>query len=145
MTSNDYEYGEYPEHRPYYRYEENGEKKVMALSFYKGLARVWPSVMDDKDRAKFVMECRNYLDTARAIHEETGGDAARLKSIMDDARVHIHEIPERIPRGGFASFEAITYPDTITIDELEKRILAEVERMGLTRWYVLSGDPRVKQ
>jgi hypothetical protein len=117
--------------------DENGESRPMKCGFYRELRRLWPHTATDKDKADFVVECREIIETARAI-SAGGGGHDRLKPLADAARNLIWEIPETIPRNGFHIDEPLEYHSSLSLAEIEEKLFKELERCNLLEWFELT-------
>jgi|ERR1035437_3785638 hypothetical protein len=97
---------------------------------WHALASIW----SDEDKAEFVVDCHRLITAAR----EAGNDAVRLKLISDEARRQIWEIPSKLPVDGYEDISTWRwqYPNCLTADEIEKRLMAEITRMDLMGWWM---------
>jgi hypothetical protein len=122
-------------------YRENGIAQPMNCSLYEFIYKHWPNLPhSDEEKADYVARCREIIKQVRAIDAESGGDKNRLKPLSDEARNMVHEIPDRIPAGGFPNIDALEYDTTLSGEEIEARLLAELTRRELLDWFHFDGE-----
>lgn len=123
-------------------YMEDGERRPMSVQMYRFIGQVWPKIATDEDRARFVTDCRKLIQESKVANRR----GADIKQFSDEARVLLHEVPraDSIPKDGFPSEEKIKFPDCFSVQEIECRLKAELERVGLKRWFeLLEGDSNI--
>jgi hypothetical protein len=113
--------------------DADGNPREMSCFFYRELWRLWPHTASDADRAKFVVDCRELIQAAKVANRQGGS----LKALSDEARMMMREIPSVIPDGGFPSEDKIRYHDCLSAQEIECRLKAYLETIGLLDMLVL--------
>jgi hypothetical protein len=122
-------------------YREGGVSQSMNCSLYEFIWKHWLKLPNsDEEKADYVARCREIIKQVRAIDAESGGDKNRLKPLSDEARNMVHEIPDRIPAGGFPNIDALEYDTTLSGEEIEARLLAELTRRELLDWFHFDGE-----